>query len=265
MKTFALVLTSATLAATAFAAPDGGTAPAPAPAQPNPAMVEDLVAYTEWVLDVRLTAAQRAEAQEAVDKALASKNPRELALVQEAIKGKADLANFSESEVRTLRPSVEDEYLKSLRRRNRDLVVAKWVVSVADARKPLVPGTPPLTRQSADAFAELMAFVVSQTAGQPVAADKTFRDAFAKALAADYKGYSDEQKAAVADLPKDWATLRTGFAAFPDDKKEKLKKEWSEALAPLLGDPKAAAKVTGDAKPLRDAAKALSAKVTGWL
>ncbi|MHB8877496.1 MAG: hypothetical protein ACYC8T_27715 [Myxococcaceae bacterium] len=265
MKTlaFSAIASLAIAFAAHAAAGDAGSAPtaAAAPAAGKAAPADDFVAYAEWVLDMHVTAAQRADAQALVEKALASRNAREQALIDEGVAGKADLATQSETDKQTLRPSVEDEYLKTMRRKARELPLAKWVVSIADARKPLVKGTPPLSRQSADAFAELMAFVVSEAGGKPVAADKGFRDAFAKGLAKDYPRYNDEQKAAVADLPKDWAALRAAFSAFPAEKKQKLKTEWSEALAPVLSAPK----LTGDAKPLRDAAKAVAPKVSGWL
>jgi hypothetical protein len=245
---------SLAITALVLAAADGGSAASPA---------EAFIAYTEYVLDVPLTLAQRAEVQGLVAKAQTETSARELALVDEGVAGAADLATQSGADQRTLRASVEDEYLRTMRRQAKSLALAKWVVSVADARKPLTKGTSPLTRQAADALAELLAFVVAEAGGSDrVTADRPFREAFAKALAADYASYSIEERASVADLPRDWATLRSGYSGFTGEKRQKLKEEWAQAVAPLLKEPKA---VTGDAKALRAVAKGLVARVTRWL
>jgi hypothetical protein len=292
------LLAAATLAlgTLALAAPDGGTAsakkaPIELPAM-TPQMTTDFLWYVEWVVDTHVTASQREEMQKLFDKAWADKNAWEVAVVQEAIASKNDLANHSESDLKNLRTSVQDEWMKSLRRRADKGAIAKWVISVNDAStKALVGGKPPLTRQMADALAEMMAFVCNETKEtNTVAADKAFRDGFAKSLASDYKAWPDEAKLALADLPKDWAALRTGFAGFPEDKKTKLRGEWREALASVKVDamtkPKglnvqsASAKVTDggvveakpelptikpEAKSFREASKALVVKATMWL
>ncbi len=255
------LVAAASFCAVAQAAEDAG----PAPGTLTPTTVEEFVAYNEYVVDTYVTATQRAEIGELVAAAWDTGNARDQALVLESVAGKADLANHSEADKKNLRGSVEDEHLKAMRKRTRESAVARWVVAFADARKPLVPGSPPLTRQSADAAAELVAFVLTVAdGGIAIAADKPFRDAFAKGLAADYKGYSDEQKAALADLPRDWAVLRMGFSTFSEDKGKRLKKEWGTAILPLVSAP-AAAKLSGDAKPVRALAKALCTQLAGWL
>src|SRR2546429_533767 len=110
------------------------------------------------------------------------------------------------------------------------LMIVSTALAAADAGAPAkaAPEIPALTPQMTAALAELMAFA-SNEAGElaPLTADKAFRDVVAKTVTADYaKGWADDAKLALGDLPKDWATLRSGWAGFPEEKKNKLRGEW---------------------------------------
>src|SRR5438128_2624110 len=93
----------------------------------TPQIANDFYGYIEWVIDTHLTSAQREDAQKALEKAWADKNHYEISIVQEAIASKNDLANHSESDVANLRPSVQDEWMKSLRGKYGSQTLSKWI------------------------------------------------------------------------------------------------------------------------------------------
>ncbi|MFZ5470157.1 MAG: hypothetical protein ACOZIN_12050 [Myxococcota bacterium] len=251
-------------------ATDAGPTPAAvaAPAQTalTPGTERDFFAYIEWTFAARLTAAQRAEGTHLLAQAYAEKSEPQMTIVQDAVLAFNDLANHSDADKQALRASVEDEYLKSLKLRYRTQPLAKWISGVKDARdKTLSPGPPPLTRLSAEAFGELMAFVVKEArVGAVPETDRKYFDDFARALTADYKGYSEEQRISLMEMPNSWAALRTGWAGYPEDKKAKLREEWRSAFK-AGADAGSTPPFTADGKPLREAARMLAAKVAGWL
>ncbi|MBI3184132.1 MAG: hypothetical protein HYZ28_18520 [Myxococcales bacterium] len=223
--------------------------------QLTPKLASDFLDYIEWMMDVALTRAQRDEAQALLEKAWADKNAGEMALVGESVAAHADLSNHSEEDRTALRTSVEDEYVKILHMRYRGQALSRWAQVVHEsANKALVPGNVPLTRQTSDAFAELVAFAVGEAGvTKPLSLDRAYRDAFARVLAAEYKSFTDEQKAALGAVQRDWAALRTGWASFPEEKRAQLRAAWKEAfggLAVALAKGKGAGKVvTAAMKP----------------
>lgn len=287
--TIAALLTLSTLSLTPVDAGAPKSAEAPdagvSSRQLTPAMIDGFHAYIEWVMDVHLTQSQLEESKALIEKAWADKTPVDTSLVQETLTAQADLANHSEADRMSLRPSVEDEYLKQMSRRYRS-ALGRWVLSVRDAvKKPLVGGKPPLTRQDAEAYSELLAFILNEAGGmQPVMADKAFRAALAKVLSADYRGYSAEQKEGLAGAARDWAALRSSWAGWPESKKGNLRTAWRDAFkevrepAPAKGKVEPAS-LKGDAgtpaqplpavqlqsKAFRAAARELAAKINGWL
>lgn len=249
-------------------ATDAGTFPPKAESAATSLLASqaEFFSYLEWVFEVRLTAIQQRDGTALLQKAEADKHAASLGIVNEAVASWKDLANHSDGDKQALRPSVEDEYVKSLRKHTRNIPLSKWIVSVHEARaKQLSAGPPPLTQQSADAFAELLSFVAKETSpGKEPATEAPYFEAFAKALAADYKGFSEEQKISLMDMSLHWASLRGAWSTFPEDKKAKLREEWKAALG---GKPAEAPLFDGKAlsPALREAAKALAAKVPGWL
>lgn len=269
-KSWVLPLLAVLLWAEVSVAADGGRASAVATSGSanagaqalDAAAVQDFVSYIEWVLDVALTVAQREEAEKEIESATSSQDAAQLKLIQEAIASKRDLANHSESDLRNLRSSVEDEFLKSLKRHRRTSPLARWILSVSDAtRQRLVSAKTPLTRQSADAYAELMAFVLSES-GKPLSADKAFRDAFTKVLISEYRKLPDDQKEALSDMPHGWAALREAWKAMPEDKKQSLRKSWATTAAPLEAKD---GKVSVEGKAFRALVRALPNQIATWL
>jgi hypothetical protein len=206
-------------------------------------MTGPFLAYVEWVLDMRLTEAQRMEAEAELQRIFGEGSKYEIKLVTDAVTAYRDLDNHSEGGREALRPSVEDEWLKMLRNRVKKVPLARWVTGVNDAQRPVVRGRPSPSRQAAEAAAEMMALVVNETGGE-AQADKAWREAFAKALAARYKKYNGKQKAALAQMPRTWAELRAAWAELSDEKKSQLRNEWRASLAQLYQAPGKASPVT---------------------
>lgn len=188
--------------------------------------VPAFVSYIEWVLDVRLCAAERSEVDAVVLQAQTSSNPDDRKLVSRAIELEAERKSHSDSELAALRWSVEDEYLKTLKGRYRASKVAQWILRLKSAAsRPLVAGTPPLTRHVCDCAAELGAFVASEVRGAPIG-----RDVFARELTAAYAHLTDGEKATVAAAPRDWQRIRARWADAPEEERSRWRESWRTAL-----------------------------------
>jgi len=225
-----LAASLATVATNAAAAGEDAGAGATAP---------NFVRYLEWVLDVRLSAAQLDEANGLVARAASSPNVDDRRLIVRAVELEQELAGHSETELASLRWSVEDEYLKSLRGRYRSSSVARWILKVkADATRPLTPGKPPLTRLAADCLTELSAFVLGEARGSRTAADPATRAALGKELVAAWPLLSDAERLAVTAAPSEWARLRAGWASADDGRREQLREIWRGLLTPDAGEVK---------------------------
>lgn len=210
-------------------APDGGAPPAELSAGP-------FVSYLEWVLDVRLSVAERDEAAALVARVEAGKSAEDRRLVQRAIELEAERSSYSPNELTGLRWSVEDEYLKTLRNRHRGSQVAQWILRLkAQATRPVASGKPALTRHAADCLAELSSFVASEAGGPPVAADATARDGFARQLSLAWPRLSTEQRAAVAAVPAEWARLRALWSSAAEEQRGRLRETWRAVPAKASG------------------------------
>lgn len=234
----------------------------PAAAGPNgeltPQMIEEFFSYIEWVFDAPLTLGMRSEATAYIQAAQAANNTGELALVHEALLAKADLPNHSDQDREALRPSVEDEYIKIMKLRYRTQPLGKWVQNVKlFTSKSIAPGEPTLTRMDAEAYAELVAFVLDEGSGKKVLDDKAKLDEFVRAVAAEFRRYGPDEKMALTNMSRQWASLRSAWPSLPKDRKEKLRTEWREHFQGVnaIGD---------DPKALTAPAKALLLKSSTW-
>lgn len=243
----------------ARATPDAGTLDAQA--------VETFLAYVSWVFDTALTQAQVDEAQQLVQRVFAEQRAAEISVVQDAVHAGKDLVNYSETDKRDLRASVQDEYVKILRRRGPQ-EVSRWLLGVHQAKAQVIaPGEPKVTRQAAEATAELLAFVLSQTGtSDAVTADRAFREGVAKVLAGDRKGYGLEEQAGLAGITFDWAKLRAAWGTFPEARKQLLREEWRALLGATGVDAGAQKRPAWQpqAKEVRELLKAVLARASTW-
>jgi hypothetical protein len=107
--------------------------------------------------------------------------------------------------------------------------------------RPLAAGDPPLTRQVADAHAELLCFQINAVAGSPVAeATPEVREHVAADLAAAYPKESAGHRSHLAQAPLTLATLRVLWPELPQEERRELCRRWKQELRPLLEQKKPA-------------------------
>ena len=286
--TFALALA---LSAGGWAADKGAKAGAAAPAadpqekpektlvQGSPPLTDVMLAkyyeFYEWAFDTQLTREQQKQLEDYLLDAWKGRKEREIADALDSLRNHDDVARMTGDERDALRSQVQPQMLKELARDKSPM--AKWALSVfGNAHKPLAGGKPPLTRQATDAYAEMIAFLISESVGGPAyEPDSAYRVQMAKAATAEWHKLSAADREALAKVPEAWAAVRVTWPTLPDAEKTKLRKEWLEALAAYKpkgatakGDGGAAQSeagrwaqdVVGSPKPLNTA---VVAKVTG--
>lgn len=142
---------------------------------------------------------------------------------------------------------------------------AKWQLQVyARIHKPLAPGNPPLTREASDAFAEMLAFRISQVGGaKPRPVTQEFKNAIAQSLAAKYTALPSARQKRLAEARQEWAQIRNNWPHTPEISREELRAEWGKELEPTVPEirPISRARRARLAKAQADA-KAAWAKMT---
>jgi hypothetical protein len=217
---------------------------------------EPFIAYIEWVLNVRLCVGERAEAARLVDEASRAPASDDQRLIARAIELEADRGTHAESELATLRSSVEDEYLKTLRGRYKASKVARWILGLkADATRAIAPGQPALTRHAAACAAELTTFAMTDLLAARGSLDPARRETFVRQLASVFPRLTSDEKAALVAVPEEWARVRSLWALADEERRRQLRATW----APLL--------VTDgsfDPKLMAEAAPTFVAHAPGW-
>jgi hypothetical protein len=213
----------------------GDTLPIPG----NPPLTEDIVGkashFFEWLLDAHLTLEQRAQFRESLVQSW--KHHR-----QDDIDGTMAVLNFRDQvnqktpeERELIREALRQKYLDLLRRTPQN-VLSRWVLNIYDsAHRPIANGNPPLTLQVADAYAEFVAFLVTECSSQKAFnPDRHFKDALAQGLAAQYSSYSPEQQRQFAQMPLLWDALRFKWAQLSEPERANYRKQWAPAVQTLL-------------------------------
>ena len=82
-----------------------------------------------------------------------------------------------------------------------------WVLEIYySAHTPIAQGNPPLTRQVADAYAEVNCFMISEViGGEAFKPDKAFKDQLSSALIAEYRNFTPGATEGVLAAAADWA------------------------------------------------------------
>ncbi len=184
-----------------------------------------------WMLGVSLTEGQRDAIRDDLVGSWRKKDQEEIDGTLQILKLRDEVAKLNDTERELVRAQLETELLAQLRQQP-DEPTAKWVLGVYEAaHAPIAPGDPPLTRQAADAYAEVLAFVINEVAGgEPVAADQAFRDAFAEALVTGYPSFEPSQQEQLAKMPLYWAVTRVAWPMLPEAERARYRADWAESL-----------------------------------
>jgi hypothetical protein len=107
----------------------------------------------------------------------------------------------------------------------------------------LAAGTPPLTRQTSDAYLEAVFLMLAEAQGLPrETPDAKLKDDWAAATASSYARMPNEMKQQIAGMPLFVAQMRLNWPTMAESEKAKYRAAWAEALKPLLPPPADASK-----------------------
>ena len=208
-------------------------------------MLEKYYEFFEWAFDTQLTVEQQKLLADQLVSAWKEKKDKEIADALDTLRNHDDVARMSAPERDMLRSQVQPQMLKELARDKSP--ISKWALAVFEsAHKPLVVGKPALSRQVTDAYAEMVAFFVSQAAGGlAYEAQAPYRDEMAKALTTAWRKMKPADRESLSRAPLQWAAVRANWTTAPEAEKAKLKRDSADQLASYR--PKEAAANKGDA------------------
>lgn len=195
------------------------------------ALVDKEAQRMEWLLDVRLTPQQRAQFQDAlIDVWNTHREAKYLNLTQL----RDEISQKTPEEQDLLREGVRAKFLAGERQKLND-PFARWVVHAYDSgHPPIAAGNPPLTAHVADAYADLVAFIINESYRRTVLRpNRQFKDLVTRGLAAEYGGYSAQQQDSMAELPFLWKELRYVWPRLSEAQRNTFRQQWTPMVASL--------------------------------
>jgi hypothetical protein len=204
--------------------------------------------FFEWAFDVQLTNEQDKTLRAYCVDAWTKKKASDMKDVADLVQQQVELARLPAEQRAVVRLQIEPQLLASMRAQPNE-PMARWALAVYEAsHRVLAPGTPPLTRQTSDAFVEALFFMAGAVAGQPLTPEPKVKADWARGLAAGYRELPAELKQQIAAMPLFVATMRLAWPTLPEPEKETYRKQWAEQLKPMLPAPAAAAKAPAGGK-----------------
>jgi hypothetical protein len=205
----------------------------PIPGHPplTQAIVDQETQFFEWLLDAPFTIEQRDQFRASLVRSWKGHHQDEIDSTMNVLKFQEQLSAKPRQQRELMREQLCEKYVGGMRQ-NPNSVLSKWVLNIFDsAHRPIAEGNPPLTAQVADAYAEVVAFMIKESLGkQPLNANRHFKDSLAKSLAAQYSSYSPEQQHSFSQMPYLWKALRYRWA----QASEKQRKQFRTQLAPIV-------------------------------
>jgi|HubBroStandDraft_3_1064219.scaffolds.fasta_scaffold81079_2 hypothetical protein len=205
----------------------------PIPGNPplTQAIVDQETQFFEWLLDAPFTVEQRDQFRASLVRTWKGHHQDEIDSTMNVLKFQEQLNTKPRQQRELVREQLCEKYVGGLRQ-NPDSLLSKWVLNIYDsAHRPIAKGNPPLTTQVADAYAEVVAFMIKESLGkQALHANRHFKDSLAKSLAAQYSSYSPEQQRSFSQMPYLWKALRYSWA----QSSEKEKKQFRRRLGPIV-------------------------------
>jgi hypothetical protein len=216
-----------------------GQSPVLVPGQP-PLTEETVGRFTEffeWAFDVQLTVEQCQVLRKYAVDAWSQKKKSDMDDVLQVVQQQAELAKLDAPKRALVRAQIEPELLTQMRNQPNE-PMAKWALAVYESsHKVIAPGSPPLTRQSTDAFLDALFFMAGEVSGQQSVPDQKLKDDWAGALATNYPKMAAELKQQIAGMPLFAALMRVGWPTLSGDEKAQCRAQWGEQLKTILPAP----------------------------
>ena len=210
----------------------------------NPPLTKDIVeqasGFFEWLLDARLTIEQRFQFRESLVDSWKHHRQDDIDGTMAVLKFREQVNQKTPQERELIREALREKYL-ALLRQTPQAVLSRWVLNIYDsAHRPIAYGNPPLTLQVADAYAEVVSFMITECSGQKAFnANRRFKDALAQGLAAEYSSYPPEQQKQLAQMPLLWGALRVKWEQLSEPERANFRKQWTPTVQTLLANARA--------------------------
>ena len=218
---------------------EAGNAAAALPVPGNPPLTQEMVdkgaRLFEWLLDTRLTEEQHLQFQDSIARSWKTGNQNEIAGTLNVLKFHEDLGRKTEAERNAVREMLLGKFLEAMRAAPGD-TLSRWVLAIYYSRHtPIANGNPPLTRQVADAYAEVNCFMIGEVlGGDTFKPGKDYKDGLAKTLAAEYPNLGPERQKEMSQLPLAWASIRLTWAGLSEAERAKYREQWSPGVRTML-------------------------------
>jgi hypothetical protein len=191
-------------------------------------MLEETVGFLEWLMQVPFTEAQRVTVETELRGTWQKTDGKEIDGVMEVLKERQQLATLKPAERDVVRQTALDDAIQQWRK-DKDSPSAKLMIEIYEnAHQPIAAGTPPLTRQNVDAFAEYLCFAAGQTAGIDYNPPPEIRDKLAASVAENYAHIVPAQRALIARMPLIWASLRVLWPEMSDAVRKQYADAWKK-------------------------------------
>lgn len=230
--------------------PDG---PAPATDQPGPAappsadevlvagppaltrtMVSDLVAFTEWMLQVTLPQTTRDLFEVVVLSHWREGHMTEMGVIQQWLSSWKDVVGQEPAMRDFTRESNQGTFVASMRGDDDEL--SRALLSLYDTENaPIAPGSPPLTQEASDASLDLFDFMSTVVNGvDTIETTPAVRVEWTARLVEVFPTLPPEVQAWFAEAPMTVAALRAGWNQMTDEQREAHRRQWVEELPLIL-------------------------------
>jgi|GEM_PF-6961508 len=197
-------------------------------------LVQQETRCLEWLLNLELTPEQRAEYKEGLVEAWKSRRQDKIDGYYNLVKVREQFEQKNPQEQDLLREGVLTELLERERQNSRD-AFARWFVGVYDAaHRPIAAGNPPLTSHAADAYADMVAFIINDSLRRKaLTPNRQFKDLVARVLVAEYGRYPAEQQKAIAQMPFLWKELSYVWPRLSESQRDTFRQQWAPMVASL--------------------------------
>jgi hypothetical protein len=198
-------------------------------------MVNKAANFFDWLLDAKLTVEQRQQFQDSVVRSWKNQNQDEIQSTVNVIKFSDDLEKKSPEERELYRVQLRTKFLELMRQSPND-VLSQWVLTIYDsAHKPIARGNPPLTRQDADAYAEVVSFMITEVMGKKgFNPDRKFKDDLTQYLVGSYGNMTPEEQRSFSQIPVLWAALRMKWSKASAAERQHAREQWTPAINSML-------------------------------
>ena len=252
-----LVYRRASASGTQQTSSDAGDSDDGLPIDGKPPLTRELVQKEtrclQWLLHQELTPEQRAEYKDGMMDAWKSHRQDKIDGYYNLVKVREQFAEKNPQEQDLIREGVLEELLVRERQNTRD-PFARWLVGVYDsAHPPIAAGNPPLTAHAADAYADMVAFIINDSLHRKaLTANRQFKDLIGRVLVAQYSGYPAEQQNSIAQMPFLWKELSYVWPRITEAQRNTIRQQWAPMVASLTaGAPGGAAEASnGDNRSL---------------